>query len=93
MQRSTLSALIICLLSNVSFTISTPLPNYQQQQPLVKHDFPISLQQQKHATGGKHAAVSCESDICTKIGIQLSKDGGNAADMVFIVSLLYSTSF
>ena len=31
---------------------------------------------------GKNAAVACEADICSQIGIALNKAGGNAADMV-----------
>ena len=31
---------------------------------------------------GKNAAVACESDVCSQIGITLNEAGGNAADMV-----------
>ena len=50
------------------------------QKPLV--ELPLLHPPPKHATHGAHAAVASESDICTKIGIQLSEEGGNAADMV-----------
>ena len=31
---------------------------------------------------GKNAAVACEADMCSQIGIALNEAGGNAADMV-----------
>ena len=31
---------------------------------------------------GNHGAVACESKLCTQVGIDLLKAGGNAADAV-----------
>lgn len=67
------------LLSHVASIVCNPV------------QIPLTQRPAKHATHGKHAAVSSESDICTQVGTELSEDGGNAADMVRPCS--HSTSF
>ena len=53
------------------------------------YTYPQQQQQQvppkKHVVGaarGRRAAVASETDICTRVGIGLSEEGGNTADMV-----------
>lgn len=48
----------------------------------------ISSGQEHGLVRGKHAAVACESDICSRVGIALNEAGGNAADMVGLPSCI-----
>lgn len=47
---------------------------------------PGSLLSSRHEHG-KLGAVASESTVCSRIGVRLIKDGGNAADAVRIISL------
>jgi hypothetical protein len=42
----------------------------------------------KSASYGKHGAVATEVKLCSDLGVQLLKKGGNAADAVSLSSLL-----
>lgn len=42
----------------------------------------VSSSQGHGPVRGRNAAIVCETDICSKVGIALNEAGGNAADMV-----------
>ena len=72
-------ALVITLFSILTSVYALPVA-VQDAQHLLQRRPPAVVE----AARGRHAAVASESDICTEVGIRLSEEGGNAADMVLL---------